>query len=780
MSQATIDSTTSPATPRQPQRDLDALRRRLIERLATFRRAVRKQLVLEGAARLVVEVAAVLMLALLLDWWLRLSVPMRLSMLGACVIGFAIELWRHVIRPMRMKWTDIDLAAALDRRAPGILIAPRVATVLQLPNLLAISPSPGTPGEGRGEGSVSRSTIQQNPHPNPPPEYRGRGPEGRLSSRSNGNGHRHGKPSPAMIERAVVHASESLANVNFVDHVDPRRGRWAIGAIAGTLVVCLLMTALVPATVSLWARRFFLASNQPWPQDTYLIVAGLTDGRLLVPRGEPHVLRVRARAGSIIPPAVTLKLRPENGKAQSATMTYFGDAGGDFRYELLSVSSPIDVTVRGGDDVVGPFTIEPVDRPRVAKLELTAQHPWDRQPQVYDFSGQNAATSFLPKTEIRLDLTANVPIAEARLTGAASHPSSGDLRRIDDRRLTIAWTHEQPVAMELELVGAGTGLTSATIPISIGLKNDNAPRVSIRHSGVRQRVTPQARIPLTVLARDDYGVTRVDVGWRADMDTGEGPPTSLGDVVSLVGPTTTQAATTQPADQTEIQHAHTLELATLKLSPSALLSLRGMAADACYLGPQKSESSALAFRLVKPEELFREILIRQQGERAQFRKATDEARAVLEKIDTLAAPKDAAALARQHRLIQRETSRIAKSLGDSLTEMKLNALGGPEAYELMEANILAPLRKLHDEPMNQQRATLEALSAALDDAALAAAASQQAQIVETMEQILKQMAQWDSFVDVLNQLNEIIKVQEQARESTEQLRTRQTESIFDE
>jgi hypothetical protein len=29
-----------------------------------------------------------------------------------------------------------------------------------------------------------------------------------------------------------------------------------------------------------------------------------------------------------------------------------------------------------------------------------------------------------------------------------------------------------------------------------------------------------------------------------------------------------------------------------------------------------------------------------------------------------------------------------------------------------------------------------------------------------MQQILKQMSQWDSFVDVLNQLNAIIKVQQ--------------------
>ena len=48
-----------------------------------------------------------------------------------------------------------------------------------------------------------------------------------------------------------------------------------------------------------------------------------------------------------------------------------------------------------------------------------------------------------------------------------------------------------------------------------------------------------------------------------------------------------------------------------------------------------------------------------------------------------------------------------------------------------------------------------------------------------MEQILKQMAQWDSFVDVLNQLNEIIRLQNQVQQGTNQLQKKQTEGIFE-
>jgi hypothetical protein len=48
-----------------------------------------------------------------------------------------------------------------------------------------------------------------------------------------------------------------------------------------------------------------------------------------------------------------------------------------------------------------------------------------------------------------------------------------------------------------------------------------------------------------------------------------------------------------------------------------------------------------------------------------------------------------------------------------------------------------------------------------------------------MKDILKNMSQWDSFVDVLNQLNEVIKIQTHVKETTETLKTKQTESIFE-
>ena len=68
----------------------------------------------------------------------------------------------------------------------------------------------------------------------------------------------------------------------------------------------------------------------------------------------------------------------------------------------------------------------------------------------------------------------------------------------------INWRHMQRQRFRIELVSEGE-LVSQPIPISIGL-TDRKPSVRLRYTGVGQRITPNAMIPLTVESRDDYGL----------------------------------------------------------------------------------------------------------------------------------------------------------------------------------------------------------------------------------------------------------------------------------
>src|SRR5262249_17820329 len=159
----------------------------------------------------------------------------------------------------------------------------------------------------------------------------------------------------------------------------------------------------------------------------------------------------------------------------------------------------------------------------------------------------------------------------------------------------IEWIHERVAQLQIELVGAGSGLVSAPVPVTIGLKQDQPPRASLSYSGVRQRITPQARIPLSMQARDDYGVVAASLSVRA-----EAPATRPSEVqardstVSVFGPE-------QPATRIEVYASHELEVTRLAMSPGGMLNVAGEVTDGCYTGPQTGRTRTIGFRIVASE-----------------------------------------------------------------------------------------------------------------------------------------------------------------------------------
>ena len=53
------------------------------------------------------------------------------------------------------------------------------------------------------------------------------------------------------------------------------------------------------------------------------------------------------------------------------------------------------------------------------------------------------------------------------------------------------------------------------------------------------------------------------------------------------------------------------------------------------------------------------------------------------------------------------------------------------------------------------------------------------EVVTTMRAILDQMSQWESFVDVVNQVAEVIRMEQGVLKATEKARESRTQEIFD-
>jgi hypothetical protein len=129
----------------------------------------------------------------------------------------------------------------------------------------------------------------------------------------------------------------------------------------------------------------------------------------------------------------------------------------------------------------------------------------------------------------------------------------------------------------------------------------------------------------------------------------------------------------------------------------------------------------------------------------------------------------------------RQLDQIASRIADTLQEMKLNQIGSPKSHRLLQEGVIDPLRALSTGPMSQLRSVLQALSGTATNpgATKDAARRLQNEIVTKMKGILEQMSQWESFVDVVNQVAEVIKMEQKVLQATEKARESRTQEVFD-
>jgi hypothetical protein len=720
-------------------------RQGVLTRLRHVRQRIRAQLTVEGLFWTITAAGLAAVASLLLDLTFRFSLPTRFALLGLASAGIAAVVVRQLVRPLLVPLGDLDLAGLLDRRLPGV--GQQISNVLQLPEL-----------------------IQSEP----------------LAS-------------PSMVSAAVAECAQALDRVDLLSTLNtPRLGKLLAGS-AAWIVLFAAIWAIWPATMSLWARRWLAAADVRWPQNTYLEVIGLNrEGKLLVPRGEPSILKINARptfravdqgwllenrdAPLLIetsemprsqpPDQVSLSYRLSDGTRKRGNALQLGEAA--FNYELAPLGESVDLYLTGGDDWLGPIPVEPIDRPTVAVLEITALRPGSSEAETVKVGASTEQQIYQRETKLELKLVASQSLQTAEALSDGRQLSGWE--RVDERTYTLRWTMQDPLALEFRLVGEQGGLASKPYFLSIGLLRDREPRLTLRSSGVGRRITPVARIPLAIHATDDFGIASLGLESERTQLLEEKPQTDLSKQDLALG----QLAADAPP-RIDVLLDHELKLADQQLAPGNLIRLRSTATDACALGAQQGYSRWLAFQIVSADELFYEILTRQREQRAKFKLALESAKQQSEALEAVALRDEAVAIARAQSVVNRQVWQTFKQLDASLQEMTLNELGNPAARELMQSGIVTPLETLHGGLLTRLSSAVGDLMAqesiAEESRAEAVRISQQA--VQAMEAILAQMAQWESFVDVINQLKHVIESQGKVLEATEELDKQRTKDLFD-
>lgn len=490
----------------------DGIRQRLDE----IRRALFRRIAWEAAIRVGCWVMAWFLIVWALDYvpiWVgasELPVTARavLLILGVAVavgIGFWWG-WRR----FRVPVSDQDLALLLERHAPNL--GDRLATAVQFqdPNIRS-----DTDWVDRDWQSV-------------------------------------------MLRRATEGLAQDLEHVDIAGLFDWRPVVAWRRILLGLATVSLLLLLIWPQWFAMAIRRELLLDHRRWPRRTNIDLAAIRP--MVAPRltqllgespvAEPREGVIRIGTGSdlqllvdahstsasdtagedrfvlpnarpLVPGQCSIVYTTSDGLSGRQYMTRFGATSAStegFRFDgppFQQIDSPIQLTIYGGDDRIGPIRLQPVENLSLTGLQLNCQFP--------EYLRKSGGSRWLPRT-VTWTQGLQLPVG-TRVQAVLEFSRSVERVLIlptDSETISIDWQGEArrdvPVNLgtlmdswswEIWACSADRIWTRQAMTFGVQAVTDQPPSVQAHLLGIESAVTPQAILPIECQARDDYGLNRL-------------------------------------------------------------------------------------------------------------------------------------------------------------------------------------------------------------------------------------------------------------------------------
>lgn len=618
-----------------------------------------------------------------------------------------------------------------------------------------------------------------------------------------------------LISDVVQLAERKSAQLSFTDAID-RGPVWRSAFEFALATVALLTVAIFSPTNSLIAVQR-LAS--PWSEIRYPTTHQLTwvKNPTILARGEPLELELIDASGSL-PDEVLLDIRfaerPET--IETREMRHRGDRVAD---RLSGLSQNIFYRARGGDDQEMAWTeLRVVEPPRVSKLSLTIEPP--------AYTGRASSTTSRLATvregsKIFLSAEVDQPVRSATLRGTPQ-PATSLVVSADGLTITTdptrPWIAKTSGTFPLELATSDDLPMPSLARIELTVEADQPPVIAIRQPVDPIVCTARAKLPFFAMVKDDLAVATATLKVQR-VDASEPQPIvrTLYRGEKIVAPEMAAAGsqTLELIDEIDLQSIP-------GLVPGNILAVQVSASD---YRPQAAAEQTVRVQLVSDDELTSSVMERQSTVLSQLSEALKLAKQAREQTTAIslrlqegsAFRAEDIELLNRAELNQRLAERLladpaegAEFLASKLAdELAMNRLENTPLYERL-STLQSKLGALRDEELTTIRSqltiALKATSGTSSDSksaptdstnesrdsscepasnqpvqqAISEAAQAQDQLISSIESMLGNLEEWDSFSRLVRELSQIYDDQTKLHQELDLLRIRMLLSSRDE
>ena len=433
----------------------------LVEVVRRVRNRWRLKLALRGAT----IVGAGMLLALLVSASsleaLRFSPASIIFFRLFALVAFGALVWFGLVRPLRRRVTDSQVALYLEERDPS----------LQTAILSAVE-------------ATSRATDASSPT----------------------------GPSPKLIERLVDQAIERCRAMEDGLVVERQGLRRNFGLLAGLTIGAALLVGFGPTFLRHGLSALLVVSRSAEAASPYHIE--VQPGDTTIPRGGDQV--VTAKLLGFTASNASLMIRTAPGDPFELVPLAPSDDPEVFEGLLFRIERQTEYYVESNGVKSPTFSMSVLDLPTVERLVLEYHFPAyaNLPPRTMDPGGDIAVLKGT-EVQVRVTPTMTTPGGRVRL----NESESAALTTEPDGTLAGSFTVEGQGFYEIELDGAQGEKVDASPQYMIDLLTDNPPTVSLAKPGRDTQATAIEEVFAEVRADDDFGVGKVQLFYSVNGGT---------------------------------------------------------------------------------------------------------------------------------------------------------------------------------------------------------------------------------------------------------------------
>jgi hypothetical protein len=336
--------------------------------------------------------------------------------------------------------------------------------------------------------------------------------------------------SPVLVQAIVHDAVRATADLEMTDSVDAKPLKRA-AVVTGAILLVLIGYAVVfsPRFANGLARVLLPGADIAPYTATRILEESVKPGNARVPEGA--AVTIEAKVAGDVPATATL-YRQVGGRWQSSVMQPDRAAIDLFRITMPQTAEMFRYYIAAGDGRSRERQVEVVKRPRIAGLAVTYALPAYTQLPPRHVADSNGEISALAGTTVIMELKATKPLQEAKLVTKEAEVIL--LEKTTDeqtwRTSFVLWSRDAkaggangrqiqvPTSYQIKLMDIDGYDNADPLWRTITLTKDQAPYIAITSPGRDLPVKPDAVVPLTVDARDDYGVGEVHILYRLNEE----------------------------------------------------------------------------------------------------------------------------------------------------------------------------------------------------------------------------------------------------------------------